>query len=287
MATEQTFKIGGDMEVHRMGFGAMRITGEGIWGWPEDIPGARRLLERVRELGITLIDTADAYGPETSEYLIEQTLAPYPDDMVIATKGGLVRAGPSEWVTDGRPGHLRRACLNSARRLGIEQIPLYQFHAPDDDVPFMDSIEALAQLKESGRIRHLGLSNVTVDQIEQARQAVEIATVQNRYNLTDRKYEDVVDYCTEHGIGFIPWYPLATGDLTEDDNPVAELAGQKGAEPGQIALAWLMHRSPVMLPIPGTSSIEHLEENWAARTLELTDEEFDELDGLADDAGDD
>lgn len=278
MTTEQTFAIGGDMEVSRLGFGAMRITGEGVWGWPDDEASACALLERVVALGVNLIDTADAYGPETSEYLIARALRPYPEGVVIATKGGLVRGGPGDWRTDGRPAHLEIALKNSLRRLEVERIDLYQLHAVDDDVPFLESIGALADLQQQGLIRHIGLSNVTVEQIEQARQVIEVTTVQNRYNLTHRAHEEVLDHCTAHGIGFIPWYPLATGDLTEEGNPVAEVAAARGAKPSQVALAWLLQRSPVMLPIPGTSSIAHLEENCAARELTLTREEFDRLD---------
>ena len=277
---EKTFKIGGDLEVQRLGFGAMRITGEGIWGWPDDREEARRVLRRVVELGIHLIDTADAYGPEVSEYLIAEALHPYGDDVVIATKGGLVRRGPDEWKRDGRPFHLRNALANSLRRLQRDRIDLYQYHAPDEDVDYKESIRALAELKEQGKIRHIGISNVSVEQIEQAREVTEIVTVQNQFNLTSRKHEKVLDYCTEHTIGFIPWYPLATGDLAKEGSAVAEIAESKGASPSQIALAWLLHRSPIMLPIPGTSSVEHLEENAAAIELSLTDEEMARLNDI-------
>lgn len=272
----QTFEIGGDMPVQRLGFGAMRITGPGIWGHPKDPEAARALLRRVRELGIDFIDTADAYGPEVSEYLLAEALHPY-GDLRIATKGGLTRGGPNIWETDGRPEHLRRALENSLRRLQVDTIDLYQLHAPDDDVPFLDSVGALADLQREGKIRHVGLSNVTVTQLEAARELCDIATVQNRYNLTFRKYDDLVDACEAAGIGFIPWYPLATGDLTQDGGAVTEVAARHEALPGQVALAWLLQRSHVMLPIPGTSSIAHLEQNWAARDLTLTQEDFDLL----------
>lgn len=266
-----TIKIG-DFEVNRLGFGAMRITGEGIWGWPPDPDDAVALLRRVRDLGINLIDTADAYGPETSEYLIARALKPY-DGLVIATKGGLERSGPREWTTNGRPEHLKIACKNSCRRLEVDTIDLYQLHAVDDDVPLEESLGALKDLQDEGFIRHVGISNVNVAQLERAREIVDVVTVQNRYNLVDRKHEAVVDTCTEHGIGFIPWYPLATGDLT-DDTRLQEIAGKYEATAGQIALAWLLKRSPVMLPIPGTSSIAHLEQNTTARDIDLSDADF-------------
>ncbi len=273
---EQTFAIGGDMTVSRLGFGAMRITGSGVWGWPADRAGARALLRRARERGVDLIDTADAYGPETSEYLIAEEFRPYPEGLVIATKGGLVRGGPGSWTPDGRPEHLVRAVENSLRRLGREVIDLYQLHTIDDAVPLEDSVGALKEMKDAGKIRHVGVSNFRVEHIERARRVTEVVTVQNRYSLSDRKHEDVVDYCTEHGIGFIPWYPLGTGKLTSEEG-LRELAGRYAATPGQIALAWLLERSPVVLPIPGTSSIEHLEENLGARDLELSSEDFEAL----------
>ena len=273
-----TFKIGGDLEVQRLGFGAMRITGEGIWGWPADRTKALAVLDRVRELGINLIDTADAYGPETSEYLIAEGLLPY-GDLVIATKGGLERGGPGDWTTNGRPDHLKIACKNSCRRLGVDTIDLYQLHAVDDDVPLEDSVGALKDLQDQGYIRHIGVSNFTVAELERARAIVDVVSVQNRYNLADRKHEPVVDYCTEHGIGFIPWYPLATGELI-DDSRLNAIAQKYDASSGQIALAWLLHRSPVMLPIPGTSSIAHLDENTAARDIGLSDEDFAALSAL-------
>ena len=273
------FTIGGDLEVDRLGFGAMRITGPGIWGWPADRAAARRLLARVVELGVNLIDTADAYGPETSEYLLADELHPY-DGLVVATKGGLERTGPREWVANGRPHHLRVACLNSLRRLAVDTIDLYQLHVIDDEVPLEDSLGALVELQREGKIRHIGVSNFTVPELERARAVATVVTVQNRYNLLDRKHDAVVDYCTEHGIGFIPWYPLGAGELA-DHIELGRIAARHGATPSQVALAWLLQRSPVMLPIPGTSSIAHLEDNCRARDLELSDEEMAALTALA------
>ena len=255
-----TFRIGGDLEVRRLGFGAMRITGDGIWGPPDDPEGARGLLRRVVELGIDLIDTADSYGPEVSENLIAEALHPYPDGLVIATKGGLRRTGPGQWPSDARPERLKECCEGSLRRLRVDRIDLYQLHAPDPKVPYEDSVGALKELQDEGKIRHIGISNVSVEQLEQARSIVDVATVQNRYNLEDRDSEDVLDRCEELGIGFIPWFPLATGRLAP-----------------RTALAWLLARSPVMLPIPGTSSIEHLEENLAAARVQLSPEEVEEI----------
>jgi pyridoxine 4-dehydrogenase len=279
-----TFIIGGDLDVRRLGFGAMRITGDGIWGPPDDPEGAKRLLRRVPELDINLIDTADSYGPEVSENLIAEALHPYPDGLVIATKGGLLRTGPGEWPRDGRPEHLREACEGSLRRLRVDRIDLYQLHAPDENVPYEDSVGALKELQDEGKIRHVGVSNVSVDQLEQARGIVEIVTVQNRYNLTDRSSEDVLDVCEEAGIGFIPWFPLATGSLADEGGPLDEVAGRHGATASQVALAWLLARSPVMLPIPGTSSIEHLEENVAATRLSLSADEQEEIAAAAESA---
>jgi pyridoxine 4-dehydrogenase len=259
------FKIGGDLEVRRLGFGAMRITGDGIWGPPADPEAARALLRRVVELEINLIDTADSYGPEVSENLIAEALHPYPDELVIATKGGLRRTGPGE--------RLRETCEGSLRRLKLDRIDLYQLHAPDEKVPYEDSVGALKELQDEGKIRHIGISNVSVEQLEQARAIVEVVTVQNRYNLTDRSSEDVLEACEQVGIGFIPWFPLATGSLAEPGGALDEVAHAHDATPGQVALAWLLARSNVMLPIPGTQSAEHLEENIAAEELTLSDEE--------------
>jgi pyridoxine 4-dehydrogenase len=268
-----TFTIGGDLEVHRLGFGAMRITGEGIWGPPDDAEEAKRLLGRVVELGIDLIDTADSYGPEVSENLIAEALHPYPGNLVIATKGGLRRTGPGQWPADARPERLKECCEASLRRLGLDRIDLYQLHTVDSKVPYEDSVGALKELQDEGKIRHVGISNVSVDHLAQARSIVEVVTVQNRYNLEDRRSEDVLDACEEAGIGFIPWFPLATGDLARSGGPLDRIARNHDATPAQVALAWLLARSPVMLPIPGTSSIEHLEENMAATRITLSADE--------------
>ena len=268
-----SFTIGGDLEVHRLGFGAMRITGKGIWGPPDDPEDAKRLLRRVLELGIDLIDTADSYGPEVSENLIAEALHPYPDGLVIATKGGLRRTGPSQWPSDARPGRLKECCEASLRRLKLDRIDLYQLHSPDPNVPYEDSVGALKELQDEGKIRHVGVSNVSVEELEEARGIVDVVTVQNRYNLEDRDSEDVLEACEKLGIGFIPWYPLATGRLAERGGAIDRIARDRDATPGQIALAWLLARSPVMLPIPGTSSVEHLEENVEAATIDLSEGE--------------
>src|SRR5919197_250217 len=275
--TLETFALGGDLEVRRLGFGAMRITGDGIWGPPADPEGAKRLLRRVVELGVNLIDTADSYGAGGSENLLAEALHPYPDGLVIATKGGLVRGGPGQWTRDGRPEHLREACEGSLRRLRLDAIELYQLHAVDSKVPLEDSVGALVELRQLGKVRHIGLSNVDLDQLERALELTEIVTVQNRYNLVDRGSEDVLEACERRDIGFIPWFPLATGDLARPGGPLDELARARGATPGQVALAWLLRRSPVMLPIPGTSSIEHLEENVAAAELQLSEAKMQAL----------
>ena len=276
-AAAGTFDIGGDLRVNRLGFGAMRITGKGIWGEPENPEEARAVLKRAVELGINLIDTADSYGPHVSERLIGETLHPYPEDLVIATKGGLLRDGPGQWRRDARPEHLREACEGSLKRLKLDRIDLYQLHRIDPRVPAEEPLGALAELREEGKIRHIGLSEVSVEQIQRAQQIVPIVSVQNRYNLIDRDSEDVLDFCEREGIGFIPWFPLATGDLARPGGPLDEIATRYGASPGQVALAWLLWRSPVILPIPGTSSVEHLVENVAAASLELDEEEFAEL----------
>ena len=272
-----TFALGGDLEVNRLGFGAMRITGEGIWGEPEDPEEARRVLRRCVELGINLIDTADSYGPEVSERLIGETLAPYPEGMVVATKAGLVRPGPGDWRPNGRPEHIREAIEGSLRRLKLETIDLYQLHRIDPRVPVEESLGTIADLRDEGKVRYVGLSEVNVDELRQAQDIMPIASVQNRYNLTDRGSEDVLEACESEGIAFIPWFPLASGSLSRPGGPVDEIASANDATPGQVALAWLLRRSPVMLPIPGTSSVEHLEENVAAVSLELTDDEYAEL----------
>ena len=272
-----TFTLGGELTVRRLGFGAMRITGEGIWGEPDDRDEAIAVVRRAVELGVNLIDTADSYGPEVSENIIAEALHPYPDGLVIATKGGLVRPGPGRWERDARPKHLREACEASLRRLRLDRIDVYQLHAPDPEVPFEESVETMAALREEGKVRLVGLSNVSVEELERAERIVPIASVQNRFNLEDRKAEDVLEACEERGIGFIPWFPLATGKLARSGGPLDEIAERHDATPSQIALAWLLTRSPVMLPIPGTGSVEHLEENLAAAFIELSDEEVEEL----------
>jgi aryl-alcohol dehydrogenase-like predicted oxidoreductase len=271
------FTIGGDLEVRRLGYGAMRITGDGIWGPPADPEAAKRLLRRVVELGVNLIDTADSYGPDVSENLIAEALHPYPDDLLIATKGGLRRTGPGEWPVDAHPDRLRECCEGSLRRLRVDRIDLYQLHRPDPDVPLEESLGALKDLQDEGKIRHIGISNVSVDEFERAQAVVDVVTVQNRYSLVDRDSDDVLDACEAAGIGFFPWFPLATGDLARPGGPLDELAGAHDATPGQLAIAWLLARSPVMLPIPGTASEQHLEENVAAAGLELDSEEFERL----------
>ena len=279
-AAAGTLEIG-DRSVRRLGFGAMRITGPGIWGPPEDHDGAIAVLRRAVELGVNLIDTADSYGPEVSEELIAEALHPYPEDLLIATKGGLTRTGPGRWPPDGRPKHLREACEGSLRRLRLERIELYQLHRPDPKVPYEESVGALKQLQDEGKILHIGISNASVDQLETARGIAEVVSVQNRFNLTDRSSDDVLERCEELGIAFFPWAPLAAGELAGPGGPVDEIAERHGATAGQVALAWLLRRSPVMLPIAGTSSVEHLEENIAAATLELSDEEVAALDSAA------
>lgn len=273
-----TFTIGGDLTVYRLGFGSMRLTGKGIWGPPADKQECIAVLHRALELGVNLIDTADSYGPEVSESLIAEALYPYPKGLVIATKGGFLRPGPDQWVPDGRPAHLREALEGSLRRLRVEHIDLYQLHRPDPEVPFEDSVGELAKMKAEGKIRHVGLSNVDAEQLAQARKIVPIVTVQNRYSLVDRESEELIDICARAGIGFIPWFPLAIGELARSGGPLDRIARQHNAQPSQIALAWLLRRSSTMLPIPGTSSVKHLEENIAGATTRLSQEEFDALD---------
>jgi pyridoxine 4-dehydrogenase len=280
-----TFALGGETTVHRMGYGAMRITGEGIWGDPPDREAAKALLRRTVELGVDLIDTADSYGPFVSEDLIREALHtggsdPY-DGVTIATKAGLVRTGPGEWHMLGRPVYLRAACEMSLRRLGLETIPLFQLHRIDPEVPAEDQFGELKALQDEGKIQHIGLSEVDVEQLDHARTMIDVVSVQNRYNLLDRGSEAVLDACEAADIGFLPWFPVATGDLAKPGGPVDELVEQTGASPAQIALAWLLHRSPVMLPIPGTSSIAHLEENVAGAGVTLTDEQMATLDAVA------
>lgn len=280
MTPVPTFQLGGDLPVRRLGFGAMRITGEGIWGWPADRGEARRVLRRAVELGVNLIDTADAYGPATSELLIAEALHPYPRGLVIATKGGLTRPGPGQWVPDGRPDHLKRCVDGSLRRLRLERIDLYQLHRIDPKVPMEDSLGALEELRRAGKIRHVGLSEVGPAEIERARKIVPIATVQNQYNVTNRRWDDALAYCEQHGLGFMPWSPLGGGSPPKG-GAFEAVAKAHEASVYQLAIAWLLHRSPVMLPIPGTSSVAHLEENVAAAKLTLTAQELETLDGLA------
>ena len=270
-----TIDIGGDLTVNRMGFGAMRITGPGIWGEPADREQAKAALRKAVELGVNFIDTADSYGPEVSEILIAETLYPYPDGLVIATKGGLVRPGPGQWPADGRPGHLREACEGSLRRLRLEQIPLYQFHRPDPRVPLADSVGALAELKAEGKIRHIGLSNVPrEDQLREAERITPIVSVQNRYNVNDRASEPMVDVCSQEDLAFLPWAPIQDA---EQLIPVLSAAEQHGVSQRQIALAWLLARSPVILPIPGSGSAEHVAQNIAAAGLQLSNEEYNAI----------
>ena len=273
-ARSGTFLLGGGLPVRRLGFGAMRITGKGVWGPPADHAESIAVLRRAVELGVTLIDTAESYGPHVSEELIREALHPYPDGLVIATKGGFDRSGPDAWEMNGRPERLREGLEGSLRRLGVDTIDLFQLHRIDPNVPADDQFGALLDFQREGKIRHIGLSETTVEEIEAARRHFPVVSVQNRYNLGDREWEPVVDYCEREGIGFIPWYPLAVGKLAEDGGPLAEIAAAHGARPAQVALAWLLRRSPVMLPIPGTSKVAHLEENVAGAGIELTDEEF-------------
>ncbi|HWE44880.1 MAG TPA: aldo/keto reductase [Caulobacteraceae bacterium] len=275
-----TFKIGGQIAVHRLGFGAMRVTGAGIWGPPADRDEAIRTLKRVPELGINFIDTADSYGPDVSEELIREALHPY-EGLLIATKGGLTRPGPDDWRQDGRSERLREAALGSLKKLGVEQIGLWQLHRIDSKVPREDQFGEIRRLLDDGIIAQAGLSEVSVEEIEAARQVFPVATVQNRYNLVDRGSEDVLDYCEQHGIGFIPWYPLAAGELAQPGSVLDRIAKAKHATPSQVALAWVLKRSPVMLPIPGTGKVAHLEENTAAVNIDLGDDEFDSLDRAA------
>jgi pyridoxine 4-dehydrogenase len=278
-----TFKIGGEIEVTRLGFGAMRITGEGIWGPPKDHDAAIAVLKRLPELGIDFIDTADAYGPEDSENLIHEALHPF-DGIRVATKGGFTRHGPGLWAEVGRPEYLRQCCLMSMRRLGVETIDLWQLHRIDPKVPREEQFGLMKALQDEGKVRLLGLSEVAVEEIKAAQEVFEVATVQNLYNLTNRQSENVVEFCEQQGIGFIPWFPLAAGELAEPGGALAEIAAARDATAGQVALAWLLARSPVMLPIPGTSSVEHLEQNVAGAELELTIDEIARLDNAGADS---
>lgn len=280
-AKSGTFSLGGDLTIHRMGFGAMRITGDGIWGPPKDPAEAKRVLKRAVELGINFIDTADAYGPEVSENLIAEALHPYPKGLVIATKGGLTRQGPNQWLPVGRPEYLTQCVELSLRRLRLDRIDLYQLHRIDPKVPVEESLGALKDLQKAGKIRHIGLSEVSVAEIERARKTVSIVSVQNIYNLGNRQHDDVVTYCEKHQLGFIPWFPMAGGDMLKPGSPLNTVAKHHGASVSQVALAWLLHRSPVMLPIPGTSSVAHLEENTAAASLQIDAKEWAEIEKSA------
>jgi aryl-alcohol dehydrogenase-like predicted oxidoreductase len=277
----KTFKLGGDLEIHRLGFGAMRIVGDGVWGPPNDAENSKRVLRRAVELGVDFIDTADSYGPAESERLIGEALAPYSKGTVIATKGGLTRQGPNRWQPVGRPEYLTQQVEMSLRWLKVERIDLWQLHRIDPKVPVEESLGAIKRLQRQGKIRHIGLSEVKPHEIEQARKVVEIVSVQNKYNLSDREHEDVVEYCTQHGIAFIPWYPVAAGKLAQPGGVLDAAAKRHGATVSQLSLAWLLQHSPVILPIPGTSSVEHLEENVKAAELSLSAEEWAEIEAAA------
>jgi aryl-alcohol dehydrogenase-like predicted oxidoreductase len=281
MTNPDTFTIGGDLEVSRLGFGAMRITGDGIWGEPADPAACRELLAHAVQSGVNLIDTADSYGPEVSENLIAEALHPYPDDLVVATKGGLTRSGPNQWSRDCHPDRLKRCCEESLLRLKLERIDLYQLHAVDPRVPVEDSIGALVELQQQGKVRHIGVCNVSVEQLARARAVATVVSVQNRYNVADRTAEDELEECERESLGFLPWFPLATGELARPGGPLDEVAREVGSTPGQAALAWLLQRSPVMLPIPGTSSVAHFDENLAAAEIELSDEQTERLSSAA------
>jgi pyridoxine 4-dehydrogenase len=276
-----TFRLGGDLPIHRLGYGAMRLTGDGIWGEPKSRETAKQVLRKAVELGVNFIDTADSYGPYVSEELIAEALHPYPKGLVIATKGGLVRTGPNQWHPVGRPEYLQQEVEMSLRRLKLERIDLWQLHRIDPKVPVQESLGAIKKLQEQGKIRHIGLSEVKPDEIEQATKVVQIVSVQNQYNIGDRRHEDVVDYCAEHRLGFIPWFPVAAGKLAKEGGPLDSAAKRQGATVSQLSLAWLLHRSPVMLPIPGTSSVAHLEENVAAAAIKLSNDEWKQIEEQA------
>ena len=279
----RTFRVGGDIEVHRLGFGAMRITGKGVWGPPPDRDAALRVLRRLPELGVDFIDTADSYGPDVSEQLIREALHPY-KGLLIATKGGLTRGGPDQWTPNGRPDYLIGQARGSLRKLGLERIDLWQLHRIDPKVPREEQFGAIRSMLDEGIVRHVGLSEVSIDDIDAARRVFPVATVQNRYNLADRASEDVLDHCESLGIGFIPWFPLAAGRLARAGSPLDDAARRHQASPGQIALAWLLRRSPVMLPIPGTGDMQHLEQNMQAASIALSDDEFESIERAARDA---
>jgi len=279
--TTGTFALGGDLKINRLGYGAMRITGEGIWGEPKDRGEAVKVLRRAVELGVNFIDTADAYGPEVSENIIAEALYPYPKDLVIATKGGFARSGPNKWEMVGRPEYLRQCVEMSLRRLKLERIDLYQLHRIDPKVPVEESLGALKDFQKAGKIRHIGLSEVQPAEIDQAGKTVKIVSVQNQYNLSDRRHESVVKYSEEHNLAFIPWFPVASGKLARPGGPLDQIAKKHNATVAQVSLAWLLHHSPVMLPIPGTSSVQHLEENMGAAKLQLSPEEWKSIESAA------
>jgi pyridoxine 4-dehydrogenase len=276
-----TFALGGDLSIKRLGFGAMRITGPGIWGEPKDRDEARRVLKRALELGVNFIDTADSYGPEVSENIIAEALHPYPKDLVIGTKGGFARSGPNKWQVVGRPEYLRQCVEMSLRRLKVERIDLYQLHRIDPKVPVAESLGVLKEFQDAGKIRHIGLSEVSPAEIEQAGKTVKIVSVQNLYNLSDRQHEKALQYCEQHKLAFIPWFPVAAGKLAKPGGPLDQAAKRHNATVAQLSLAWLLHRSPVMIPIPGTSSVKHLEENMAAANLQLSADEWKTIEGAA------
>ena len=277
----KTFKLGGDLEINRLGFGAMRIVGEGVWGEPKDAENSKLVLRRAVELGVDFIDTSDAYGPDVSERLIGEALAPYKPGVVIATKGGLTRQGPAKWLPVGRAEYLEQQVEMSLRLLKTERLELWQLHRIDPKTPVEESLGAMKKMQEAGKIRHIGLSEVKVPEIEQARKVCEIVSVQNKYNIGDREHEDVLEYCTKHGIGFIPWFPVAAGKLAQPGGKLDEAAKKHGATVSQLSLAWLLHHSPVILPIPGTSSVEHLEENMKAADVTLSEAEWAEIEAAA------
>jgi aryl-alcohol dehydrogenase-like predicted oxidoreductase len=272
------FVLGGDLKINRLGFGAMRVTGPGVWDYPKDVKGAINLLKKVVDMGVNFIDTADSYGPEVSENLIKEALYPYPKDLVIATKGGLTRPNAQRWEPVGRAEYIMQCVEISLRRLKVDQIDLYQLHAIDPQVPLQETLGALKQMQKQGKIRHIGLSNFSVREIEQAKEIIKPVSIQNLYNLANRRSEDVLMYCEKHNMGFIPWYPIGDGQLVK--GAIAKMAEKKGVTPAQLALAWLLKRSPVMIPIPGTSSLDHFKENMGTLQVELTDTEFNELESL-------
>ncbi|WP_241037515.1 aldo/keto reductase [Blastococcus litoris] len=276
-----TFTIGGDLPVHRLGYGAMQLTGPGVWGEPADRPGALAVVRAAIEQGVDFIDTADSYGPQVSEQIIAEAAYPYPDGLVIATKAGLTRTGPGEWPVCGRPEYLTQQVELSLRNLKVDRIDLIQLHRIDPQVPLADQLGAFKELQDQGKVRHIGVSEVSVAELQAAREIVDVVSVQNLYNLTNRQSQDVLDYATAEGIAFIPWFPIATGDLAAPDSPVADIARELDATPSQVALAWLLQKSPVVLPIPGTKSVDHLTENLGAARLTLSDEDMARLDALA------